>query len=398
MWPNTPTLAGIVEAPTLRPDGTILERPGFDSDSGIHLDPGSTDFPAIPDRPTKQDAEAALALLLEIIAGFPFVDEASRSVALAMLITPLIRYAVRAAPLTGISAPRMATGKTLLAHLPAYILTGRSPALLAQADDPQEERKRLLALLLEGSAVTVLDNCDRPLKSDALCTALTETTIRDRILGSTRTISVPTATTWIATGNSLHIIGDLSSRTMLCVLDPQCERPEERQFDTDLHVDVPRRRGELAVAALTVVKAFLAAGAPRQNVPTFGRSEGWSRFVREPLVWPGCADPCLSRRALEARDLVGERLGNLLEAWHDAFGDTGQTINAAIQVAATNEGLRNALEDVGEDRGKLNPRKIGNFLSKYEGRIERRYRVDQAGTRFRAVLWSVSLTRITHMG
>ena len=87
--------------------------------------------------------------------------------ALALLITPLIRYAVRGAPLTGISAPKMGSGKTLLSHLPAYIATGRSPALMAQADDPNEEKKRLLALLLEGSIVTVLDNCERPLKSDA---------------------------------------------------------------------------------------------------------------------------------------------------------------------------------------------------------------------------------------
>jgi hypothetical protein len=53
---------------------------------------------------------------------------------------------VRAAPLTGISAPKMGSGKTLLSHLPAYIATGRSPALMAQAEDPREEKKRLLAL------------------------------------------------------------------------------------------------------------------------------------------------------------------------------------------------------------------------------------------------------------
>jgi hypothetical protein len=411
MWSHTRNLAGIIEAPALRPDGIILERPGFDPDSGLYLDPGSTKFPSIPPRPTRREAEAALAKLLEIIAGFPFVDEASKSVALALLITPLIRYAVRAAPLTGISAPKMGSGKTLLSHLPAYIATGRAPALMAQADDPNEEKKRLLALLLEGSLVTVLDNCERPLKSDSLCTALTEVVIRDRILGSTRTISVPTATTWIATGNALSIDGDLSSRTLLCTLDPKCERPEEREFTVDLHADVPHRRGELAAAALTIVKAFLAADAPRQKIPTFGRFEAWSRFAREPLVWLGCADPCETRRAIEARDPVRDRLSNLLEAWHAVFGDRKeQTVAAAIQatepeyiVAAITKGdgsadalkaLRNALEAVGDDRGKLSARWIGKFLSKHEGRIERGYRADQAGRRTNAVLWSVSLVSL----
>jgi hypothetical protein len=406
MWPNTRNLAGIIEAPSLRPDGTILERPGYDRDSGLYFDPGETAFPGIPANPTRCEAETALALLLEIIAGFPFVDDSSRSVALALLITPLIRYAVRAAPLTGISAPKMGSGKTLLSHLPAYIATGRSPALMAQADDPQEEKKRLLALLLEGSIVTVLDNCERALKSDALCTALTEVVIRDRILGSTRTISVPTTTTWIATGNALAIDGDLSSRTLLCILDPKCERPEEREFSVDLHTEVPRRRGELAAAALTIVRAYLAAGAPRQDIPTFGRFEAWSGFVREPLVWLGIADPCETRRAIEARDPVRDKLGNLLEAWHAVFGERGQTVAAAISAtepeylaAALDKGdgsaedlqsLRNALEAVGDDRGKLNGRWIGKFLSGHEGRIERGYRVDQAGTRSNAVLWAVS--------
>ena len=239
MWPHTRNLAGIVEAPALRPDGTILERPGFDPNSGLYFDPGSTEFPTIPAKPSRRDAEAALELLMDIIKGFPFVDEASRSVALALLITPQIRYAVRAAPLFGVGAPKMSSGKTLLSQLPAYINTGRSPAMMSQADDPQEEKKRLLALLLEGSIVTVLDNCEQALKSDALCTALTETVIRDRILGSTRTISVPTTTTWIATGNGLCFDGDLSSRALLCTLDPGCERPEEREFDVNLHTETP---------------------------------------------------------------------------------------------------------------------------------------------------------------
>ena len=91
-------------------------------ESGIYFDPGSTEFPSIPARPTRRDAVAASALLIDIIEGFPFVDEASRSVALALLITPLIRYAVRSRAANRRSArPKMGSGKTLLSHLPAYI-------------------------------------------------------------------------------------------------------------------------------------------------------------------------------------------------------------------------------------------------------------------------------------
>ena len=421
MWPHTRNLAGIVEAPALRPDGTIL------SGQASILTQGSTSIRAQRSFPPSRRNRPGVTpkppspSCWDIIKGFPFVDEASRSVALALLITPQIRYAVRAAPLFGVGAPKMSSGKTLLSQLPAYINTGRSPAMMSQADDPQEEKKRLLALLLEGSIVTVLDNCEQALKSDALCTALTETVIRDRILGSTRTISVPTTTTWIATGNGLCFDGDLSSRALLCTLDPGCERPEEREFDVNLHTETPNCRGELAAAALTIVKAFLAAGEPRQNIPTFGRFEAWSRFAREPLVWLGCADPCATRRAIEARDPVRDKLGNLLEAWHAVFGDRERTIAAAIHetdptlriaavasavpddAAATEaavkelrkayadklQALRNALETVGENRGHLDGRRIGAFVSRHAGRIERGLRADQAGARQGVALWSV---------
>jgi hypothetical protein len=123
-WPNTPHLVGIVEAPTLRPDRSVIERPGYDEISGLYFDPGATDFAPIPDKPTLRQAEAALAKLLEILRGFPFVDDPSRAVALAMIMTPLVRHAARAAPLFAISAPDQGSGKTLLGHLPAYVATG----------------------------------------------------------------------------------------------------------------------------------------------------------------------------------------------------------------------------------------------------------------------------------
>jgi hypothetical protein len=38
------------------------------------------------------------------------------------------------------SAPKMASGKTLLATIPAYVATGRAPYLISQAADPESER------------------------------------------------------------------------------------------------------------------------------------------------------------------------------------------------------------------------------------------------------------------
>ena len=64
-------LAGIVRAPTLRPDGTILQDSGYDRATGLMLVPSCT-FPTVPETPTLDDAQKAVAELFDVVADFPF--------------------------------------------------------------------------------------------------------------------------------------------------------------------------------------------------------------------------------------------------------------------------------------------------------------------------------------
>jgi hypothetical protein len=58
-WPF-PMLEGIVCSPTLRPDGSLLVTPGYDASTGLYLDCTGTTFPALPAKPTLDDARSAL--------------------------------------------------------------------------------------------------------------------------------------------------------------------------------------------------------------------------------------------------------------------------------------------------------------------------------------------------
>jgi hypothetical protein len=290
-WPGLPTLTGVIEAPTIRPDGSLLTTPGYDPATGLLFDQGDTRFPQIPEKPTRAEAAAALEVLKRPFAAFPFLGEADRAVALSCVSSALVCRMLRAVPLFGYSAPRMAAGKTLAATIASYVACCRAPYLMSQAQDPTDERKRLLSALIEGPAMLVIDNSERPLQSDALCTAITEPTFTDRLLGQSRTITVETNTLFCATGNNLTLVGDLTARAILCSLDPVCERPEERTFEVDLHAWVSAHRGELVAAAPTIMRAYLVAGSPKQAVANFARFEEWQRLCRYPLLWLGCADP-----------------------------------------------------------------------------------------------------------
>ncbi len=191
-WDGLPTLTGIIEAPTILPDGSMIQSPGYDRATGLLFDPGNTRFPQVPNKPTRAQAEAALRTLSDPFRDFPFIDEPSRSVALAAVLTVLVRRGLRAAPLFAFDAPKMGSGKTLIATVCSYIATGRGPYLMSQVADPTDERKRVLSALLENPAVIVLDNIEHPLRSDSLCIALTEPSFTDRLLGESRTVTVAT--------------------------------------------------------------------------------------------------------------------------------------------------------------------------------------------------------------
>jgi hypothetical protein len=72
-----PPLAGIITTPLLLRDGRLIDQPGYDVRTGLFFEPLGTVFPPIPERPTQEDAIAALAILDGLLCEFPFVDEPS---------------------------------------------------------------------------------------------------------------------------------------------------------------------------------------------------------------------------------------------------------------------------------------------------------------------------------
>src|SRR5512139_3533055 len=99
----------------------------------------------------------------------------------------------------------MASGKSLLADVIALLATGRrAPAWIYTGDpytgDPDEERKHITSALIAGDPVACIDNISAPLDSDRLCSVLTQETIRDRLLGVMKAITLSTACLWMATG------------------------------------------------------------------------------------------------------------------------------------------------------------------------------------------------------
>jgi len=360
-----PVLVGIGQHPTLRADGSPVMEPGYDSASGLYLDFEPDAFPPLAAEPIRRDAETALALLLDVLREFPFAKPEHRSVALALLLTAVVRATLPTAPIFGISAFAPGSGKTYLAAIVGLLQTGRDPAMLSlPVNDENEARKRFFAALQRKPPAIVLDNIVAPLRSEALCTITTVSVWTERLLGASRDVAVSTNTLVIATGNHLTPVGDLVRRSLLCRLDPGVERPEEREFSRDLRVHVLQHRPQLVIAALTVLRAYLLAGSPRpQGIKPLASFERWDHLVRGALLWLGEPDPVATREELRENDPVRERRANLLAAWHEHFGS--RQVTASDVVFAANSGaarLQNALVPFAEERGELSTKRLGYSL------------------------------------
>jgi putative DNA primase/helicase len=384
-WPRLPDLVGFIETPTITDECRVIDQPGYDAASGLFC--AFTAIPGYkqpPSKPTKKDAASAAGKLLALFDSFPFVDDSDKSAMLCAVLTAIQRRLLPAAPLMAITAPTPGTGKTLLCETLAIVATARRASVLSLGHDDAESEKRLAGVLMAGDAVISVDNIERPLKGDLLCQVATQQFVRLRPLGGSGMLNVPTHALIVATGNNLAIVGDLKRRVVMIRLDAKTERPEHRAFDRDHLVTVAAQRGEIITWAMTIVAAYLAAGAPKiPGLHGFGGFEQWDRMVRRPLVWLDLPDPLLTSEELREQDPDLEAMRLMYAAWQLSFGERPVTVAEVIAEGASVgqsaiEELRDALQLVCAE--KPNSRRLGFWLRSHRERIIDGLQLRQAGT------------------
>ncbi|MCP4700971.1 MAG: hypothetical protein GY862_29570, partial [Gammaproteobacteria bacterium] len=322
---------------------------------------------------------------------FPFIskrdetvhDDLDLSVVLAGILTAISRRTVPSAPLIGFDAPKAGSGKSLLVDCTSMIATGRRAAVLSQGKTEEEDEKRLGSLLIKGAgAVVSIDNIERPVRGDLLCSMLTQPAVSVRVLGQSKMLDLPTNLSMFATGNSLSFAGDMTRRVLLCRLDPETERPDGREFDLDLYDYIPKHRDHLLAAALTILRAWKCSG-DKVKITPFGSFEAWSDLVRSALVWLGMPDPLDTRDRILEADPVSSSVRQVFAAWFEAFGPMAKTSQEVIQFVATGSddahALRGALMDVVQNRrgDGIDSRRLGAWLRKYARRIEGGFKLRQ---------------------
>ncbi len=371
---HLPVLSGLTRQPYLREDGSLMLAAGYDSTTGMFGVFDAREF-SVPNMPTRDDALAALALLLDLLTEFSFAQVADLAAALAAMLTATVRPSLNHAPMIHVRAHMVGSGKSYLCELITALATPQRGTPTTFPGSDEECRKLMLAELLRAPAVIEFDNLTGDLVAHkSLCTVLTSEHMSGRILGVSKTATVNTRALFLSSGNNVGPVQDMTRRCITVHLDPGCEVPAARTFTRpDLVPDVLRQRGRYVSAVLTIVRAWIVAGRPKAHCKSLAGFGDWSDLCRQPLLWLGLADPTESVFKAMAEDPDSETLGRILTAWQGVFGKTAAMVRDAVKHASSfgdeHVELREVLRDIADERGEINRRKLGWWIRRHAGRI-----------------------------
>jgi hypothetical protein len=405
-----PTLHGITNGPFVRPDGSLVDEPGYDDATHIlywTADPG---MPRVRRDMTVVRAEGALRHLWGPFSQFPLESDVDRGCLLALLLTAALRPGMLIAPGGLIESHEAGSGKTLCAQAVAN-LTGRPANPQAMAQQEEEIRKSLFSVARAGLPSVLFDNVgrDRAVDSASLAMALTSGTIADRILGESTYATVPFRSLILLTGNNTRIAGDLNRRLLRVRITPGVENPWQRVFDFCPTARTEATWPTLRVAAIELVHAALSHGPPLLE-----RASGypdWDKLVRATVCWTarhldigvGFADPARAFLRGYDDDPERDRLHRLLTAWYQVFGAEPKTLRQALDAielrglglphAGIPDDREDALNHLRDVFAEIDPRRvaqpIGIYLNQQKGRIVDGLKLVSAGKHGGSSRWVV---------
>ncbi len=399
-WPAIHSLLGVIETPSIRPDGTVIATAGYDLATGYLYAPSMV-FPEVPEAPTQADAKAAMEELCEVFVDFPFSTPEAKYVPIAAILSLIARPAIQGAvPGFCFDAPTPGTGKSLCSDSVCLIATGRTSPKATFPKEREELEKVLASHALSGDVVVGFDNVSQstPFGGDALDKCLTAVDyIKIRVLGQTSAPNLIWKAVVIASGNNMRILGDTKRRVVMSRLESPLERPEERKGfkHGNLREWIKKHRGRLVGAALTVLRAHAVANRPACGVEALGSFEEWSLVVGSAIVFAGGANVTKATPNEDSGDdgvstIIG-RVTTLLSEKYEAGVTLADLLHKLYDTDRNDTNLddeRSIIEDLSDrrERGIPNAKSIANVLRSWKSRPVGKLKLISETTRH-GMLW-----------
>ena len=404
-WTGLRPICSVVEAPFLRPDGTIRQLAGYDEGTGFLLRPNAV-YPTVPEHPSQADARRSLLSLQHVFADFPYTSPAASAVPIACLLTILSRAAINGCvPLFAFEASIQGSGKTLQGDVVHLIATGRLAPHSSWPEDEDEQGKRLLSLALSAAPVFFLDNVKGLFGGSCLEGIATTGELRQRVLGKSEDAVVPWLATMIVTGNNMRMTTDMLRRSLLCRVEPDVEDPTRRAGFQ--HPDLPEwvrsERERLIVCALTILRAYANHEYPETDCGTMASFRAWARIVPGAIRFAGGPN-VLEAIGSSSEESASDEAGAIATVIRDLPRLSAEPLSArailGLLYPAPKDGppdgwdeLREAIEVLAPLRGPApTPKALGDALGAAKGQVSAGLRLSRTRSRSggrQAHVWSV---------
>jgi hypothetical protein len=410
-WPDTQTVGAvmskasefsglkrIVRVPFFRPDGTVCSTGGYDKETSTILVPGKLD-PSVPSDPSQEAAQLAARYLMEEWLGdFPMATTADRANALALVLTPFIRGLVPLVPLAIINGLEAGVGKNLLADCISLLATGDAAMPLPWVANDEEMRKQITSSFASGREMFIFDEA-HVVEGAQMARALTSLTYADRILGASRIAEFPNQATWVSLGNQVHVNGDMSRRVYFIALRPVGTTLSDRDSQQYRHPDIKEwtseNRDTLVSAALTVVRAWFAAGKPSwSRGASLGSFEPWDRMMSSVTAFAGYPDFLTDVKERRSESDFDQAYWEAHFEWlSDVFGTDEFTARMVREAALKDPVGFEAPPKLDDPAGKEYARMLGKAYSRQKDRRYGKFQFVRAGIGHRSVVqWAIRTT------
>lgn len=358
-----PFVRRLTEVPVLAPDGRAIVKPGFDKGSGVYYvpSPDLSDMELDEAPPTPSEVEGALALIDDLIADFPFVEDCDRAHAMAFLLLPVIRLTISGpTPLFRFEAPQARTGKSKLMRLLAQLVCS-NVIDISEPNTEEEWKKAITSHLGDEPEAFLIDNATA-LESAHLKKLLTDTVWGARALGTNDTVRYPVQCVFGCSLNNPVISREIMGRSIRIRIDAGTTRPEARGGFRHPLIEEYRdnNRGRLVEAVLTLARV----NAPFVNdLPVLGGFEAFCRRMGSLLTALGIKGFLADRGDESALSDSESALMGFVGAWAREHGDRPTLTRDLVPIAENIEGF-----DLGKgdsDRGKATA--LSMFIRKHRG-------------------------------
>jgi len=144
-----------------------------------------------------------------------------------------------------------------------------------------------------------------------------------------------------------------------------------------------------------VVRAWIVAGKPSSSCKSLASYGQWSDRVRQPLLWLGVVDPAQSVFDGMENDPDRETLGRFLHAWTPIFGKRPTMVREVVANADRSSydprlvELHEVIADIADERGQINRKRLGWWISKHAGRLVDGLKFEKAPGKRNADQWQV---------